>query len=279
MRLTLPLPYGEVTVTVSRTRQARPLFWFLVLSTALHILVISLVVRFALQAIMPQIDRQPIMVSLSSALRIDRRARPQPAAAPAHRPRQQPSRVRTQVAVAAKTATARSVASPSPQPRPSVAKAPAKDRIAEQLQRDTRELAQTAARLSAQDSPLSGLATPSAMPASPKRYTLDISGAYGKPQPEGILYPIKRWVEGQYVYYYVRYLAYYSDGTSETGSVPWPIRYARDADPFAHGIHHMPLPGPPSGFVLQDDVSMDPLVQNCYDHRYQYCPIERRASP
>jgi hypothetical protein len=36
----------------------------------------------------------------------------------------------------------------------------------------------------------------------------------------------------------------------------------------------MPLPGPLPGYVLPDGVALDPLVKNCLDHHYDYCPIE-----
>jgi hypothetical protein len=275
MRLTLPLPYGELTVNISRTRKARPLFWCVLLSAAIHVLALSAIVRLAMLTFAPTVDRQPIIVSLSSATQIERRVRPRAAAAPARQPPQSRRRERPQAVAASNPAPKQPRPTPMPQthkPAPQVAP---KENLAEQLRQERAKLAQTAAQLSAQDNPEAGLATAKLRPEAPKRYALNLAGTEGKPQPEGILYPTKRWVEGAYVYYYVRYLVNYSDGTTESGSVPWPIRFAVAADPFARGLHHLPLPGPPGGFVLPSDVSVEPLVQNCYDHRYQYCPIEK----
>jgi hypothetical protein len=281
MRLTIPLPYGELTVSIQRTKRPRPLFWFTLLSAALHVLVLSLIVRYLLPTVLPQIERQPILVALSTSLRIEKRARPQPARQPAQRapqePKpQQPLRHRAMVAESAASEDAHTDRR-SHQPQARVAKPAEGDQVAMQLRRDSQALAQTAARLSSEDSPQAGLATSTAPPAAPKRYTLDFSGSDGKAQPEGVLYPMKRWTDGSYAYYYVRYLVYYNDGTTETGSVPWPIRFLIADDPFIRGIHHMPLPGPPTDYVLPSDASVTPLVRHCYDHRYSYCPIERES--
>lgn len=277
MRLTLPLPFGELTVSITRTRRARPLFWYTLLSAALHLIAITAFVRLALSSLLPRTQQPPIMVSMSSALPIERRERPQPARQPT---RQQQTPVARRTAPQAERATQEpqkaapvpTPENPAPRPRPA-------DKAAVNLEQDRKTYAQVAARLSANDNPSAGLAVSSARPASSKRYTLDIAGADAKPQPEGILYPQKRWSEGAYVYYYVTYLVYYADGTTETGSVPWPIRYLLSNDPFARGIHHMPLPGPPSNYILPSDVSVTPLVRDCYDHHYEYCPIEHEAAP
>ena len=277
MRLIVPLPFGELAISIRRTKRARPLFWYTLLSGMLHVLLLTAVARFFLSVVLPPNERQPTIVVSSSALRIERSARPQPARQPSQSPPQPLPRPH------AATQPQPTAQPPPPsrlaEHREPIVKTTASDRVAAQLQRDALAFAQTAARLSAKGSPLAGIATPAPMPASARRDSLDISGANGKPQPEGILYPLKRWTDGEYAYYYVRYLVHYDDGTIETGSVPWPIRFPLDEDPFAHGINHMPLPGPPASYVLPGDVPVTPLVRNCYAHRYQYCPIERAATP
>jgi hypothetical protein len=278
MRLIIPLPYGELEFSVRKTRRARPLFWCVLLSAVLHLTVLSLIVGFLMPLAFSSVQRQPIIVSMSSALRIERRTHPQPARNATQKPPSHSSvepSIRTDTAIATRTRPERD--------RPELAKkatvAPAQRNTLEaQLQRDAREFARTAEQLRAEDNPRAGLARSLAMPAAPKSYALDISGNSGKPQPEGILYPMKRWTDGAYVEYYVRYLVYYADGTTETGTVPWPIHFPLSADPFARGGRHMPLPGPPAGYVLPADASVTPLIKNCYDHRYDYCPIEREAS-
>ena len=277
MRLTIPLPYGELELSVRKTRRARPLFWCVLLSAALHLTVLSLIVAYLMPRAVSSVQQQPIIVSMSTALRIEPRSHPQPAhdatqKPPSHR-EAEPS-IRAHAAIAARTRPERD--------RPELAKkstvAPAqRNTIEAQLQRDSRDFARTADRLRALDNPRAGLANSSLPPAAPKSYALDISGDSGKPQPEGILYPVKRWTDGAYVDYYVRYLVY-ADGATETGTVPWPIHFPLSADPFARGGRHMPLPGPPADYVLPADAPVTPLIRNCYDHRYDYCPIEREAS-
>ena len=48
------------------------------------------------------------------------------------------------------------------------------------------------------------------------------------------------------------------DGTSESGSVPWPIHFSPERDPFTHpeigALHNTPLPPPPPGYVPPPDL-------------------------
>ena len=275
MRILIPLPFGEIDFTVRTKRRARPLFWCMLLSVALHVLVISLAVAFLAPQLLPVQKEQTIYISMSSALQIQRRPIPRPADAP--RPHAVPN---PQPKPQPRTQTEESAA---PEAAPQAHREPAVVRLkrgpdatlADKLAADNQAFAKTAANLNAANDPRAGLAQASAAPAAPKRYAVDLSGTLGKPQPEGVLYPIKRWVDGAYVYYYVRYSAEYANGDNETGTVPWPIRFPAKADPFARGIRRMALPGPPSGFTLPDGTPLAPLVKNCYDHRYDYCPIER----
>jgi len=95
---------------------------------------------------------------------------------------------------------------------------------------------------------------------------------------DGILYPVKRWIEGNFVYYYLRYTVRYPSGDLEAGEVPWPIRYLTDQDPFARGEgERMPLPGPMGTFTAAPGTAMEPLVAHCYRLRAQFCDI--MASP
>lgn len=272
MRVVIPLPFGEIELSFRPMRHARPLFWYMLASAILHVVLLSLLATFLLHAIFP-VEQKPqiISVAISSALHIERRAVPQPVKQPA------PPQPRT-IAQQPQQAPSR----PEPVRRPSqqrreLSRPRRPDLTEAQLAADNRAYERTIAQLKAQDNPLAGDALPSAPPAAMKRYTLNLSGRFGKPQPEGVLYPIKRWTDGEYVYYYVRYTAEYADGSTEEGDVPWPIHFPLRADPFAHGIHQMPLPGPPDDYLAPQGVSMAPLVRNCYDHRYQYCPIEHEA--
>ncbi len=91
---------------------------------------------------------------------------------------------------------------------------------------------------------------------------------------DGILYPVKRWTDGRFVYYYLRYTVHYASGDYEAGDVPWPVHYTMSDDPFAEGIsEHIPLPGPAPNFVASNDTVMKPLIAHCYRLREQYCEI------
>jgi hypothetical protein len=135
----------------------------------------------------------------------------------------------------------------------------------------------TIAHLREQNNPLVSAARPVATPAAPKNYQYDFSGSVGTaPSAEGILYPQKSWRDGGYTYYYVRYWVQYADGSTETGIVPWPLRYKPAQDPFRLGLEHFPLPAPMSDYVLPPDTNLHPLVAFCYAHRDEFpnCPIE-----
>lgn len=135
----------------------------------------------------------------------------------------------------------------------------------------------TIARLREQNNPLISAARPAATPEAPKRYQFDFSGSVGTaPSAEGILTPEKSWRDGGYDYYYVRYWVQYADGSTETGIVPWPLRYKPSQDPFRLGLEHFPLPAPMPDYVLPSGTNLHPLVAFCYAHRDDFptCPIE-----
>ncbi len=114
-------------------------------------------------------------------------------------------------------------------------------------------------------------------PSAPKRYSFDFAGSIGTgPHAEGILTPVKSWHDGPYDYYYVEYDVQYADGSTETGYVPWPIRYLPQTDPFLLHWAHFPLPIPLADFVLPAGADLHPLVAFCYEHRSELsdCPIE-----
>jgi hypothetical protein len=95
------------------------------------------------------------------------------------------------------------------------------------------------------------LIVPSEPPAASKRYAMDMTGTPGRlVHGEGILRPLRSWQHDGYVYYYVTYEITYSDGTYESGDVPWPIRYLPENDPFTRPPHVIPLPVPLPDFVL-----------------------------
>jgi hypothetical protein len=134
----------------------------------------------------------------------------------------------------------------------------------------------TIAQLRRQSDPLAGAARPVETPAAPKRFAFDFRGSVGtSPQAEGILTPVKSWRDGPYTYYYVRYWVQYADGSTESGYVPWPLRYLPQTDPFLLHWEHFPLPAPLPDYALPTDTDLRPLVAYCYEHRGEFsdCPI------
>lgn len=142
------------------------------------------------------------------------------------------------------------------------------------LQQQTLAYTKTIARLRAQNNPVLSAARTPQRPAAPKPERFDFSGSFGAYAGDGILEPVRSWTDGPYDYYYLRYWVTYPDGTSETGYVPWPVRYLPRVDPFRLHYPHMPLPGPLPDFVLPPDTNMHPLVAYCFAHHFSSCPIE-----
>jgi hypothetical protein len=147
-----------------------------------------------------------------------------------------------------------------------------------ELARDQSAFAQTIAAAKAAQDPVTGSQSAVVVPQAVQYHgSVAASIATVPTHGQGYLTPLRRWVEGELVYYYVRYSVTYPDGTFETGVVPWPIHFPLHDDPFARGLHSMPLPGPASDYVASAGTGMHPLVKNCYDNRYRYCPIAREG--
>ncbi len=279
MRFAIPLPFGEIEINVRKSRRARPLFWYGLLSAALHTAALVIAGFFVLRALLPVTSpkqQPPMIVTISSAPKIEARPHPVPARRPLVRPEpaqpkvaQQVSRPVPQRPRVMPRSLRRELSKPA-----KIAYAASQQLTQAQLQEQTRAFQQTIAQAKAANDPVAGAANSAVSPSASRRFAMNLQGQFAKPQPEGVLYPSKRWVDGPYVYYYVSYTAVYADGSPESGVVPWPIRFPLTADPFARGIHRMPLPGPLPDYVLPAGVAMAPLVKNCFDHHYQYCPIE-----
>ncbi len=288
MQVVIPVPFGEIRIGVSAVKRPRPMVWYGLLSAILHFLGLWLVTAFLVRTFVPlaQPQQKPIMVSNSSALRMEPRTAPVPAHHAIERPRPvvRPQRpqpvVRREARPAPRPAAHRpELAKPAhvayAQPKPQTQPQPQSQALTQSaIDAQTREFQRTIEQARMASNPVAGAASSAVKPAAPRRMSLNLEGDQGKPRPEGVLYPLKRWTDGPYVYYYVRYDAQYADGSTESGEVPWPIRFPIEEDPFARGLHRMPLPGPLSDYVLPNDVAMQPLVKNCWDHRYRYCPIE-----
>lgn len=278
-KIVVPLPFADLTITLRGNRRARPMLWYVLFSALFHVLTVAGFLTLFARALFPAAQHPQELVAISSAVRIEQRPRPIRAHTPVPEPRAIARQERT-ATTHQMTVTHRELAAPRRElstirkvaynpPVPAHSETLTKS----QIQAQTQMFAQTIAQARAANDPVAGAASTITTPAAPKQYSLNIEGDFGKPQPEGVLYPLKRWLDDGWVYYYVRYTAEYADGSTESGLVPWPIRFPAGADPFAHDRHRMPLPGPMADYVASGDTQMNPLVKNCYDHRYDYCPI------
>jgi hypothetical protein len=225
--------------------------------------------------------QQPIeTISMqTSAIRLERRPQPRhreaiqpPAPQPLPQPQPRPQQLQRQAP------PRRELARINPRASISVPRAAARHALSlsEQLAQEHIQYTQTIARLRRETNPLISAAQPASTPAATKRYTYDFSGSIGSPNiGEGILTPNTSWQVGDWDYYYVDYWVLYPDGTSETGKVPWPVRFPRSQDPLRLGWRRLPLAGPLPDFVLPAGTNMHPLAAYCFEHHLAYCPIAR----
>lgn len=261
-----------------RLRRYRLLIWCLALSLVVHFVVVPLVMGlFGLRRPLPE-PKEVVYQMRSSSLEIAREPKPR---APARRQierraQRQPQRVTPPQPVQ------RSAVAPPPQKREIAriephARLPA-PRVSQAIDfaAQQRRFERTIAQLRQQSDPVVGAARPVETPGAPKRYQFDFSGSVGSsPRAEGILTPVRSWHDGPYTYYYVQYWVQYADGTTETGYVPWPLRYLPANDPFRLHWEHFPLPAPLPDYVLPSGTTLHPLVAFCYEHRSDFttCPI------
>jgi hypothetical protein len=103
----------------------------------------------------------------------------------------------------------------------------------ERLAQIDRDLAKTIAQVRSRVDPMRTIAHET--PAAPVRYRVQMKGKSASlHHGQGTYVPIKSWHAGGFDYYYVTYEYVYPDGTYETGSVPWPIHFRPASDPFAN---------------------------------------------
>jgi hypothetical protein len=266
---------------ISREGDERPrgrlLLWATLLSMLIHALLIPLAAWLSdlqltfFQAKPPQ--RETIVAS--TAVRIERRPVPQPrivARSPSPRVRT-PARPRSSVRAPSKAAPrhelARAAPSALPQPvvRPAKRPAPAtfQQRIAQQEQAFSQEIAQLRAR----DNPLSLTTTAPAPAAAYRRTYFDVSGHRDADSVQVQLIPIRHWYTVATICYYTRYVAQYTHGGNEEGTIPWPICYPISGDRIANPpfVHDIPVPVPPPDYVLPPGTYLTPLLARIYANR------------
>jgi hypothetical protein len=227
------------------------------------------------------------IVTISSSLHVEKRAKPVPPVARASQPRQpRAADVLRQVAAAPRPIVVREAATPAPSrshhelakpatfatSQPTVTKkartitrtpaaaphAAAAARTATasrpgklsdaQLAQIERDLAKTIAQSRAQTDPLRNVKPEP--PAAPKAYRMQMHGVFGSlHRGQGQYFPVRGWRAGGLDWYYVSYEFTYADGTYETGEVPWPIHFTPGGDPFVNHFADVQLPQPPPGYV------------------------------
>lgn len=254
------------------SRRYRLLFWCLLFSLAFHFLIVPLIVSLLGLRHRPLQVQEVVYQARSSSLEIARRP-PRPRRASIPRPATPPHPV-AQPTIAESIPQRREVARIEPHARVSAPRIPSSGI---DFARQQAAFEKTIAQLRRESNPVSSAARAVETPSAPRRYSYDFSGSFGSsPHAEGVLTPVKSWRDGPYDYYYVEYSVQYADGTTETGYVPWPIRYLPHSDPFLQHWEHFPLPVPLPDFRLPADANLHPLIAYCLEHRSELsdCPIE-----
>lgn len=259
-------------------RGGRFLFWGLLLSLIVHALLVTLTSWLWL-ARLPFLAPKPIpheWVVASTAVRIERRPVPQPrartfprVAAPpvttspqrrASKPAPPPSRPHE---------LARQMPSAPPQPsaRPTSPTRPST--LQQQIAAQQHTFSQEVARLRANNNPLSIADKPREPPAAYRRTYFDVSGHRDFDAVQVQLIALRHWYAGGTICYYARYVAQYTHGGSEEGTIPWPVCYPIDDDRIANPpyVHDVPVPYPPSYYVLPAGTYLTPLLTRIYAKR------------
>ncbi len=281
-------PVGLIAGASRRRRNDRFLLLAILLSVAFHLLLALLWLlgapRFARLHLFPTPQPTEQFVTISSAVRIEHRAVPQPQAHSAARPpaprpvpkrersavlkAEMPTRVRHELcsretgraprAAGKHLAPAAGAEAGSPAVDAGAAEGRADRRASggapEAIGLELRELAQldqeferTIAQAKSAANPLNVKPEP---PAATKRYRTQMVGVDGRLSGfEGLCDPIKSWEADGWDYYFVACNVAFDDGRLERQGVPWPVRFRPEADPFAGtGARNVPLAGPLPGW-------------------------------
>jgi hypothetical protein len=265
---------------ISQERDERPrgrlLFWATLLSIAIHALLVPLAAWLGAVGLTPVAakpsERETIVAS--TAVRIERRPVPQPRlrALPPPRPAQtaaQPHVARRPSLPVRQAELARESPSAAPQPTPQEVKRGEPSSLQEQIAQAQRSFSQEIAQLRARDNPLS-LATNAPAPAAAYRRTyFDVPGHRDVDAVQVQLIPLRHWYSSSTICYYTRYVAQYTHGGSEEGTIPWPICYPVNDDRIAHPpfVHDVPIPIPPPDYVLPPGTYLTPLLARIYAKR------------
>lgn len=269
-----------ISESSDQRRGRRLLLGALVASIAIHALlaVVSswlLLVRLPFLAVKP-LQRETVIAS--TAVRIERRPVPQPRTAAAPRkaapapPVARPLAPRTRIPLpraAPRHELARNAPSAPPQASPLPAPPKPASSFARQLAQQQRTFSQEIARLRAANNPLSIAAKPQAPPAAFRRTYFDVPGHRDDQAVQVELFPVRHWYSASAICYYARYVAQFVRGGNEQGTIPWPICYPLGSDRIANPpyVHDVPIPVPPSDYVLPPGTYLTPLLARIYAAR------------
>jgi len=233
------------------------------LSLVVHIVALPLLVwlLFARVFLIPP-NQKPETVSVSTAARLEKTDRPlpknitKPVVSQAAQPKPVPSSAppRHELAKAVPRAPAQP---PKPALHPS---------LGQTLAQQEAQFARTAAKLRAENDPLS-VATPNGTPASTQKQIVNEMGKDHQETFYAILTPTKHWIDGDLSCYYTSYDMRTSAGGEDDGDIPWPVCYPKNHDrmlPLSRP-HELPVPFPPPGYVLPAGTYLTAFIRSIYE--------------
>lgn len=268
-------------------RRRDPFTLAVLLSLLVHLMALLAYVLLAprLLGALPASRPPNELVALSDAIRLEKRTIPRSAPRPVVPPPAarmlpvpQPARVAPPPA-APRPEVAHIVRRAPPVPRP----APRAQVAYEPAPRPARPNALTQAQLAAYEREFSRTIVaaqaaaaiappPKEPPAASKRYDFVMNGTLKDLlSAQGEVTPLQSWVDRsrRLDWYYIRVHVVYSDGSSETVDIPWPVSFAMDDDPVAtHAIFHH-IPDPPPGYALPHPFPISRLVCTYYKDECQ----------
>ena len=268
------------------SRRARQWAWAIPLSILLHAILVPLaLVIFASKLVFaPQPHQEPESVVATTSIRMDKRPVPRQKGAPsqpsgqvAPMPQPRPRKAQPQ-ALPEETPTPqptpKPVPTPSSKPVPSVQPsiAPKKrqsEPLQEQIAIEQQTFQKTVARLRQSNNPLSVATVPPRPPTSYHRSLFDTPGEAKTVRQQMVLVPMQHWTTDAQSCYWTSYTEQSSTGTSEDGTVPWPVCYPKGNDILARcplGCR-APIPYPQPGYVLPPNTYLSPFLLAIYRHQ------------
>ncbi len=233
------------------------------LSLVVHIIALPLLVwlLFARVFLIPP-NQKPETVSVSTAARLEKTNRPlpknitKPVVSQVTQPKPVPSSAPPRHELAKEVPSA-----PAQPPKP--VRQPS---LGQTLAQQEAQFARTAAKLHAENDPLS-VATPNGTPASTQKQIINEMGKDHQETVYAILTPTKHWIDGGLSCYYTSYDMRTSAGGEDDGDIPWPVCYPKNHDRMLplNYPHALPVPFPPPGYVLPPGTYLTVFMRSIYE--------------